>query len=390
MSGHEHCCKGRKRPTTAAQFAALLFPSNPHHDENKNRVHNPVEVGVDYTKVEAGRKGWWFELKASTSGPPLLDGSGDGKPRGFIYSSAGVVAQANPATKSWYRLVCLNAASLKLLRVPGASKRQLCGFTWRATLLKAGQPIPPPGRPPPAPDKPPPPGGFNAAEQAALASGSGWIPISAIDFKKKKAKETVLAALESWKCCTEKYRDWGHELTRKGKRYRFRTAEEVTKEIVSFAAKPKRFDLYFKDINGKVRSTLVASQGVGLSSKFGILASCKRANKLTDYLPKGSDHKDGGYDRGYTNLCANVSIGPRSPRMAPIALDIFPAGHIFQRMEFKGKKQIWGYIFKVPESGPVNRKPIGRVQWFYGYCDAMGSKKERRYGWVPALALKRA
>lgn len=56
---------------------------------------------------------------------------------------------------------------------------------------------------------------------------------------------------------------------------------------------------------------------------------------------------------------------------------------------FKQTKHIRGFVYEVPKtSGPGTR--IGRVEWYYGFCDVTSSdpkKKQRRYGWVPALAL---
>jgi hypothetical protein len=184
----------------------------------------------------------------------------------------------------------------------------------------------------------------------------------------------------------------GLSLTRKGPRYKLRSVNELKQEVESFAGSPAKFDHYFKDTSGGRLKTLVAeSKGIvdELSKRLGILRRCQKANKLTDYLPKGADYKNGGNSEGYTNLCANLSVGPSAPKMAPIALDIFPAGHVFHRRVFKQTKRIWGFVYEVPKTS-VPAALIGRVEWYYGFCDIKGSdpkKKQRRYGWVPALAL---
>jgi hypothetical protein len=372
MSGHSRCCKGRKTPKTRAQFAALNYPSNPSgHSDNHNRIHNPERVPVRYQKPihKKYRKGWWFRLKGD-AGPVLLDGSGDGVARGQVVSCKGI----DPATKG-DRLVCLNASNLKVLRLPDGTKK-LCGFTWNVGLVKQqavdgqGEPI----------KKSPPP-------------CSGWIPLSALEFKSKKTRPKVLAALKSWACCLAKYAKWGRARTsKKSQRYRFRTVAELESELARLVANADARKRYFGPKNAGVKKLLKKANGSrdALGKLIGILPFCKDGNKLTDYLPKGVDYKGGFYDAGYTNLNANVSIGDERPRMAPIALDVLPAGHVFHRLPFRDKKPVLGFIYRVPKKNPG--KKVGRVVWYYGYCDVVGpdpQKKQRRYGWVPALALKK-
>jgi hypothetical protein len=366
MSGHDNCCKGRKVPKTRAQFAALNYPPNTdgHHDV-KNRLQNPNEGSlVDYTQTKSMRKGWWFPLKQVEPGPPLLDGSGDGQARGHIVKSNGVVPR-NPKS----RLVCLNACNLKIMPVPignGQTELRQCGFTWNVRL--AGQS-----------------GAF-----------SGWMPIDAIKFKDATAKERVLNALRGWACCIEKYEKWGRALTRPTTlRYVFRSVAELEAELAVLPSDPAKFKRYFRDNSkGSVKKQLTAiakspAKREELNNRIGILAACKNGNKLTDYLPKGADGKNGGFALGYTNLSANISIGATRPTMAPIGLDILPAGHPFYRVQFKDGKPVLGYIFRVPKSKSRGDR-IGRVVWYYGYVDIIsGDKKQRRYGWVPALAVKR-
>lgn len=366
MSGHQNCCKGRKAPTTRAQFMALDYPSNPGgHSDVNNRIHNPREGNlVDYTKTKTMRKGWWFPLQQVTPGPALLDGSGDGKARGFIIKSNGVVPR-NPKS----RLVCLNACNLKTMPVPvapGKTELRQCGFTWNVRL------------------------------EGQSGAFSGWMPIAGIKFKDKTAKERVLNALRSWACCMEKYEKWGKALTRsKSSPYVFRSVAELEAELAAIPTSAAKFKLYFRDNKkGSVKKALkiVASKPdkrEELSHRFGILSACKNGNKLTDYLPKGPDAKCAG---GYTNMSANISTGSRRPTMAPIGLDILPAGHPFHRVQFKDGKAALGYIFRVPKS-KSHGDLIGRVVWYYGFVDIVSAdkdKKQRRYGWVPALAVRRA
>ncbi|UQA60659.1 hypothetical protein [Polyangium aurulentum] len=363
MSGHDNCCKGRKVPKTRAQFAALNYPPNTdgHHDV-KNRLQNPREGDlVDYSKTKATRKGWWFPLKQENPGPPLLDGSGDGQARGFIIKSNGVVPR-----RAASRLICLNACNLKTMPVPvapGKTELRQCGFTWNVKL------------------------------HGQSGAFSGWMPIAAIKFTNATAKERVLNALRSWACCMEKYEKWGRALTRpNATRYVFRSVAELEAELAAIPTSAEKFKRYFRDNSkGSVKKQLVIIAGKAakrdeLNNRIGILSACKNGNKLTDYLPKGADAKS---DQGYTNLSANISIGSKRPTMAPIGLDILPAGHSFYRVQFKDGKAVLGYIFRVPKS-KSHGDLIGRVVWYYGYVDIVsGDKKQRRYGWVPALAVRK-
>lgn len=366
MAGHNNCCKNRKAPKTRAQFAALNYPPNPGHEDVRNRLQNPEKVPVKYKKPEHARtrKGWWFRLKPSNPGPPFLDGSGDGKQRGTIAAATGIT----PVTPG-DRLICLNACNLKELPVPGLGKK-LCGFTWNVRLNSEG---------------------------GISASGSGWMPLSAIEFKNPSvSRPKMMAALRSWACCMEKYEKWGRALTKSTPiPYVLRNVTELEEELVRLKtakASSERFRRYFREKRrGSVTQVLgkIAGSREKLAASIGILPACKNGNKLHDYLPKGDDFKDGRFLAGYTNLSANIATGATRPTMAPIALDIFPAGHRFYRLPFKDGKPVLGFIYRVRSQNPGVL--IGKCVWYYGYCNVKsGEGKLRRYGWVPALAVKRA
>ncbi|NUP10825.1 MAG: hypothetical protein HOW73_32680 [Polyangiaceae bacterium] len=376
MSGHKTCCKKYKRPKTIAAFAALCYPPNPSgHSDVKNRVHNPEHVPVKYKEPHHKklRKGWWFRLDPNKPGPFLMDGSGDGKPRGYVKSSNGIEPHPNHPND---RLVCFNATNLKRLKPEGASSPVLCGFTWQAKLSD-----PDPSTPRPAGTDPPNPAG-------------GWIPLSSIKFDNDaRSRPKVMASLKNWSCCMRRYRDWGKSLTKgKSQRFKFRSVEELESVLEDLAKGKRKLSDYFKEKKkGSIKKVIKHVDGSRkkLGETVGILPACANGNKLTDYLPKGSDYKNGWFAAGYTNFSANLSVGKTRPKMAPIGLDVFPAGHEFRRLRFKGNKRVYGFVYRVRSSNPG--RLIGKVVWYYGYCDVVSGdpqKKERRYGWVPALAVK--
>jgi len=371
VSGHDNCCKNYSRPKTLAQFAALTYPSNPGgHSDIKNRIHNtgqtieadPQWAAENKSSVKL-RKGWWFKLD-TTKDVHLLDGSGDGMSRGIIRGSNGWKA------KSGLPVLCFNACALKMLTPPGASAPVACGFTWNVTLK---------GNVPPGKEKPSP--------------ASGWIPLDSINAG-EKTKKTARDTLKGWACCVRRYRDWGKSFTKPGSAlYKFRSVGALADEIKDIAHEKVKLGTYFKEAKkGSVRKVIKQSAKSGDKLQMGIHPSCRQGNRLTDYLPKGLDFKGGYYENGYTNLSTNVSFGAKGPLMAPIALDILPANHEFHRLKFKGDKRVYGFVYSVPKKKGQQGKLIGRVEWFYGYCDVVSDdpqKKERRYGWVPALAVRK-
>lgn len=382
---HKSCCSNYHRPRTVAEFAALCYPSNPTgHSDIKNRIHNPesalVALDPKWKKTSSYklRKGWWFKLDPSKV-THLMDGSGDAKSRGVVKKSLGVEAKSKKG-----RLVCFNACNLKKLTPPGGTKPVLCGFSWQLSL---GDNMTPAERKAKKIKKP-----------GSASPSSGWIPLGSIKLhNEKKTRPKVLASLKNWACCLGRYRDWGKSLTRPGSTpYELRTVKELESELKKLAKGKTSFTQYFKESSkGQIHKVLVACKGkrTRLADAIGIHPHCSGGNRLTDYLPKGHDYKDGDFDAGYTNLSANVSIGPTGPRMAPIALDLLPAGHTFHRLKFKGNKRVLGFVYRVPKGKNGVGKALGRVVWFYGYCDLVSGDpkhEQRRYGWVPALAVKPA
>ena len=371
MASHSTCCKNRKAPKTVAAFAALLYPSNPGHDDNKNRVHNPVKIPVKYERPnhKVYRKGWWFRLDPGKPSPFLLDGSGDGKARGAVRACQGI--KPHPSRPD-DRLVCFNACNLKMLKPPGQNTPVLHGFTWNVKYRDPANP--------------------NKNGPTAPGAASGWISLDALQWGDATRKK-VVGTLKSWACCMRRYKKWGKALTAgKSTRYRFCSVDDLKTRLKGLAKNSsKTFDQYFKEKKkGSVKTLLKQINGDPdkLRQTIGILSACKNGNKLTDYLPKGEDFKT---NEGYTNLCANLSVGKDRPLMAPIALDIFPAGHAFHRLKFKNNQRVYGFIYRVPKTKNPG-KQIGRVVWYFGYCDVVSGdpdKTERRYGWVPALALKK-
>jgi hypothetical protein len=389
---HQSCCSKYKRPKTVAQFAALGYPANPAGESDlKNRIHNPESASIpldphwkyqwDEQKhkykldKKTGKKklssayklrhGWWFRLDPGKT-THLFDGSGDGMSRGEVTKSLGV--KGKNATD---RLVCFNACCRKLLPVDPANPTPvLCGFTWQVGLhgtLPAGKPAP--------------------------APGSGWIPVDSIKMTSAARRLQVKATLKNWACCMKRYGQWGRSLAKPGSTpYTFRSVGELEDEIDKMGKGLLNVTHYFKESKkGSVRRVLKACKGKqeALRKRIGIHPACFGGNKLTDYLPKGYDYKNGWYEDGYTNFSANVSLGKTKPRMAPIGLDTFPAGHVFHRLEFKGNKEVFGFVYRVPSRDGHAGKQIGRLRWFYGYCDVKsGDPEQRRYGWVPALAVK--
>lgn len=405
--GHNQCCKNRRAPKTAKEFFALNYPPNPHgHDEVNNRVHNPEPVPVKFKKQihKKIRKGWYFRIADE---PFLLDGSGSGDPRGKVHgyehkppSKRPDVNPVNPGD----RVVCFNAANLKMLapKDPGGPLEPY-GFTFTVPLTN----------------------GYAA---------SGWMPLSSVRFKKNPTKNRaiMMASLRSWACCLERYARWGKSLTKKSKTYKFRSTVELAEYVREIVASPAKFKLHFKErARYSLRTPLkhawrrAKADGGGdlevaqwFRSVFGIFArnpgeerDTSRAsgyrpgigNKLGDYLPKPL--KQGATEIAHTNLSANISIGKGGAITAPIALDIFPQDHEFHRLKFKSGKRAWGYLYS-PTRNNRPGKVIGYAEWYYGYCDvndqAAGAawkspytkptttegKKQRRYGWVPAMAVK--
>lgn len=368
MSGHGSCCKGRKAPKTVSQFAALNYPPNASgHRDQDNRIHNPEHVPVTYVnpKQKVTRGGWWFRMKPDAH-PPLFDGSGDGKPRGTVghFADKGIV----PKTPT-DRLLCFNAANLKTLPMPGGGK-EVCAFTWYVTLNK-NQP--------------------SDAAGSSVAPASGWVSLSSVAFEKESSRKKTLAALKNWACCMRAYARWGRALTKKKPEpYVFRTVKELAATLLSLRSDKKKVKRYFRDDSGRIKKLLRKADGDPrkLRDLMGIATYCKNGNRLTDYLPRGADYKNGGNADGYTNMSGNVSVGKQQALMAPIGVDIFPAGHEFHRLSFKKNQQVLGFLYRVPKKNPA--KKIGRFVWYYGYCDVVsGDRSERRYGWVPALALKK-
>jgi hypothetical protein len=363
MTDHQHCCGHTKRPKSAAELAALPYPSNPTgKDDNKNRIQNPDEKDIKFASVKKSRKGWWFRIDP-THPPPLLDGSGDGVARGGVVRSEGAVA-LHPAVD---HLVCLNAASTKKLAVPPSKKPERCGFTWNVSLT---------GKAP------------NPKDDSKVGAQSGWIPLSALVIKAATLHH-VEKRLDDWSCCADNYATWGRSLTHghPTKKFKFRTTADLLTKVKSLG--DGDLNGYFADDkNGAIKKRLRACKHSWkkLYESFGILPSCSTGNRLTDYMAKGSDFKNGFYDSGYTNLNANLSVNKSGPIMAPIPLDIFPANHVFTRLSFGKQNHVLGFVYSVPKSKSGRGKLIGRVVWYFGYCDAKGG--ERRYGWVPALALK--
>lgn len=372
MSGHKNCCKGRRAPKTVAEFAALNYPSNPTGKKDEdNRIHNPEHVPVTFKKDihKRIRKGWWIRLKKDAA-PVLLDGSGDGVSRGIVdmFGDPDVVPHGGA------RIVCLNAASLKKLPIEPGGKPVLCGFTWYNRLKD-----------------PPPPG-----TKKNFPPVSGWMPLSELSFKREKSRKKLIAALKSWSCCIKKYGEWGRRLAgKKVTKYTFRSADEFKAEIEAIVATPTKLKTYFKDYKGKILKRLgkavVDPKGValGVRAVLGVAKYCKGGNRVTDYMPKNKDYKNGWYTDGYTNFSGNVSVGKNDSSMAPIPIDTFPAGHEFHRLKFKKNRQVYGHVYHVPKKNPGKR--IGKFIWYFGYCDIVSNAKaERRYGWVPALALQKA
>jgi hypothetical protein len=251
----------------------------------------------------------------------------------------------------------------------GKTELRQCGFTWNVKL------------------------------EGQSGAFSGWMPIAAIKFKNKTAKERALNTLRDWTCCIEKYETWGKALTRpQPMKYVFRSNEELEGELALLATNPAKFKDYFRDnTQNRVKKLLALVAKADkkrdkLNELIGITPHCGTANKLTDYLPKGSDAKLGGGDKGYTNLSANISTSATRTLMAPIGVDLLPAGHTFHRLRFKDGRAVLGFIYRVPPSKKGAGARIGRVVWYYGYVDLVEGdkdKKQRRYGWVPALAVRR-
>lgn len=369
---HKNCCKSYKRPKTVAQFAALCYPSNPGgHSDIKNRIRNPEWRNIKVDPAWKAKKwklrgGWWFRLDPNKV-THLLDGSGDGLSRGEVIRSQGVDPK-DPKDPN-QRYVCFNACALKKLIPAGGTTPVLCGFTWNVSLR---------GK---VPDKKNPP-----------SPSSGWIPLDSIKLDDPaKNRPKVLAMLKGWNCCVRRYRDWGKSFTRPNPiLYKFRSVEALKDEVKDIAQQKVKLGTYFKEQKkGSIRKVIRKAAAGGDRLQMGIHEVCFTGNRLTDYLPKGYDFKGGWYENGYTNLCTNVSFGQKEPRMAPIALDSFPANHDFHRLKFKGGKRVYGFVYSVPKSSKKRGKLIGRVEWYFGYCDVnFGDKDQRRYGWVPSLAVR--
>jgi hypothetical protein len=406
-AGHAHCCKNRKAPRTSSAFFALNYPSNPSgHKEVNNRLHNHERVPVEFKKPihYKIRKGWYFRLSGT---PDILDGSGDGKSRGkvvgFEHKSPDKNPEVNPKTPG-DSVVCLNAANLKWLLVEPQSKLQAYGFTFTVPL-------------------------------EGSSTASGWIPLSSITFKRNKTKNRakMMAALHSWACCLDRYAKWGRSLTKAGKTYRLRTVDELANAVKAMETDAASFKKHFRErtpgslknpflhaldrarksaeSDGKVSEAELNGELVRwFRGAFGIYPRNPKerkkdgkwtpgvGNKLGDYLPKPKTPQMTG--KAWTNLSANVSIGKKGATTAPIASDIFPEGHAFHRRVFKDGKRAWGYLYS-----PTPGKVIGRVEWYYGYCEVIapvlgaewknpasalegGARKQRRYGWVPAFAVE--
>jgi hypothetical protein len=424
--GHNTCCRNRKAPKTPEQFFALNYPSNPHgHDEVNNRVHNPERVRVTFEKEihKKIRKGWYFRMKGD---PDLLDGSGDGKARGkvrgYVHKKVKpgdkkpVVNPVNPGD----RVVCFNAANLKMLAVPkpGGPLLEPYGFTFTVPLSTSAYPA------------------------------SGWMPLSAVKFNTKPTKNRaiLMASLRTWACCLERYAKWGRSLAKKTKTYKLRTTAELAAAIRQLTDKPTSLINHFRESSpnslgkrikhARKRADQFGGSDLEIVRWFrGALGIFKRnpgerkvevepgiklpggggwakppkykptpgvGNKLGDYLPKPLEPKPkdpSAPDVAHTNFCGNISVGKRGAITAPIPIDIFPQGHTFHRLEFKGKKRAWGYLYSATPG-----KVIGKAEWYYGYCDVVepaasapwkakdqptaAKRKQRRYGWVPALAVQ--
>lgn len=387
-SGHGKCCASRKRPKRQADFVALNYPSNPtggHGGDVKNRVRNPENVPVTYAEPhhKNTRKRWYIRIKGT---PHLLDGSGNQISRGRVLGYAHDSPDPNPAVRpklAGDRVICLNAANLKQLPLPGGTKLHTCGFTWNAPLTDGSK-------------------------------ASGWMPLSALTFKKNrtKNKKKILDTLRQWACCKRKYETWAKAFIKKKpkpKACRIRTVKELLGAFRACGKNDTTLARHFKRAKKKPPAGVESLRAVlkrlapepnddllrdKVYKALGILATAN-ANKLMDYLPKDGRDASGGE---FANLSANISINKLGrPRMAPIGIDVLPVGHKFYKVALK--KKVWGPIYA---GGVAGGAVIGQVQWVYGYAVVLpkaqkmwkkgdkdkNAKKQRRWGWYPSIALK--
>ncbi len=405
---HRHCCKNLKPPTTPNDLAGLPYPSNQKRDSgSQNRLHN-VDPGFVKSKNYGGaqgstnasrHKGWWFKIDPKAT--PLLDGSSDGKIRGFVQHAA----QLNGVNA-----VCLNAASLKLLDWPKglplpeatlkrakkagtkAPTKVLCGFSWANTCNDPTN-----------------------THRSANPS-SGWIPLDCI-IASEKSRKKMTDDLEGWSCCIEQYAKWGiQHAGKKAVPHVFLSAEEVHHRLLGIAGGGSLTAWFDEHSKGSVRSILVDWKRFGPKLKIGgkwafpehgligVVKACSKGNMITDYAARTPDKKDGaGGPDGYVNLC------PNAVDTAPIPIDVFPAGWTFHVLQFKKppQKRVLSKIYKPPQIAKAqlrahghaaqakkvnatNGTVIGHAAWYFGYCETEdGERRQRRYGWVPALALKK-
>ncbi len=359
---HTTCCKDLRRPKTPTQLAELPYPSNrTPHSGLDNRLHNPeaglvhFRLGAGYEKFAKRRKGWWFAIADQT---PLLDGSSDGVVRGWVQRCR----ELDPEE----RAICLNACSLKLLKRPAemgpGPDPMPCAFSWLCMVT--------------------PPHGAKGAHE-----GSGWVPIECLTFERPSSKHHVVQSLEHWACCIRRYASWARSMARKTTtKLTVRSIAELEHAIQSLGEGGDLSPFFREAHHGSVRSLLYAARGDRhtLSQLIGVVPACRVGNRLTDYMPRGADHKPGptGGPGGYVNL------SPNAKDTAPIAIDLFPSGHAFHRMTFERATHLVSNIYEVPKVGNA-RAPVGKAVWYYGYCDSLDRKPvNRRYGWLPALALK--
>ncbi len=365
---HSGCCSNLHRPKTPVKLAELPYPSNPKSDSTHNRLQNP-EVGLihialadKHSKYKKLRKGWWFPIVDQT---PMLDGSGDGVIRGWV--------QRCIMLDKKERAVTLNACSYKMLKRPaemGPGEDPMpCAFSWLCSTKK--------------------PDGTNGGE------ASGWIPLECLKLKHEKSKAKVEADLLHWACCIKKYGAWGKSLSKgDSSTYFVRSVAELEAVVAELGGTADLAPYFRERHKGSVRKLLAAANGQQplLKELIGIVPACSSGNRLTDYLPRAKDHKPSthGGPGGYLNL------SPNAKDTAPIAIDTFPSGHPFHRLSFKKSPQLLLSIFEVPHAkGHAKKKAtgsktsVGKVVWYYGYFDTLaGGIEERRYGWVPALAVK--
>lgn len=388
---HTCCGEARKKKWTTADLAKMKMPGagekrrysggtkdyyeNSLYRARTNRIRN-VWKGA----FASPYPGWWFKVKPGTQ---LLDGSGDGVPRGVVWGSREPYDKVKGNFKKERSRLASEKRRARKIRDEKKRKAELAHLEklrkelhagWKVLdaneAMKAGnyelwvRPNWGPWKRMPAPGGGAPTNYVFVWNVVLHGSGeylaSGWIPAESIEGYARSKRNALHRRLSCMSSCGKKIDQKRRSvLPKKGKRgtmktYVIQTVSELSEKIHAYGEM-------------KISRSLVPGRDV-----FG------------HYLTRSPDGKPSasGGANGYLNIAYNIPIEGGT---AGIAADIVPSGQRFLRFTKYPKRKIQLYRL---ENGKLEK--VQKEWFYYGFSPAArGDGKETKcFGWVPRMALK--